>query len=513
MPFRSLARTLLVMSLTSAAVPGMMGCDQPTTPEVAQLADASQVRVERIDVQGREIRFQLAEPLAQAALAHVRPELEVSGPDLVAHQIRTRAVAASARIEDDGFVLVMTAPEDLDRANHYDARLLLAGGAVRMLGSVEVPRPSGGARANPVRVTDMKPADGQGMFSTDRDLAARVSREQELLRITFSQPVDCAELKRQGDAALIMYTTGSNHPPGFNHYLFHNPDAPVPDTVEYSGHVTCSGDQKIVTLHIPGRLYGGTEYKVHIHAPLDASGHYAQTEDFSFKTENPGLRVKVKTVANHLAYNCERSLFNGPKRCDVYIAMVGSWIDPRPPFTAHETVGTLGTWNNWLRSDYKYPDYTWMETTGPVGDDVLLISQAFDADGNESAVWGLRIAASIHAAVAAVMTASGNVYAAIPAAVGTVLEGIAEVIHNNGDDKLGTDVITLSRNGENTDLNHVASWWGMYRDRNSEIDPWEPLFWQDGRKAVVGTNKHGDIHLHYLVEEIPSSWMMIPRVL
>jgi hypothetical protein len=351
-----------------------------------------------------------------------------------------------------------------------------------------------------VHVVSMLPADGQGQFSTDPALATPVDREQQLLRLNFSGPIDCAQLKHLGSAALRVYTTGDDHPNDmYGHDMFHNPDSAAPGSSLYTGHITCSGDQKQVTFHIPGRLYGGTVYKVRVRVPTDASGHFAQAEDYTFQTENPGLRVKTTMVKNNMSYDCDSKFLPNHKYCDTYIAMIGSWTQPGD-MTAHTWPGSVGTYNDWLRSEIKFPDATWLEAAGPIADDALLIAQAFDSDGNDKAANILHVAAAVHGGVAGVMTAFQSPYAAIPAAVGAVLEAVALAIQNNDDDNLGRTYVRLSKSQSNPDQNHVGKWWGTYGTWDSS-DPYTSY----GYKVLI-PNGHGNIELHYTVDEYPAAW-------
>jgi hypothetical protein len=192
--------------------------------------------------------------------------------------------------------------------------------------------------------------------------------------------------------------------------------------------------------------------------------------------------------------------------------MVGSFVNPREN-AADETSGSLGTWDDWNISDWKDIDYLWLDTPGPIGDDVRLVATAMDSDGNQKAANLLHISAGIHTVVAAILSAAGNPWAALPGAVGALHEAIAQAIQNNDDDNLGHTVVQLSSHGDNSDGNHVADFWGMRRDPDSASDrDLGDGYWQYGRKAVIN-NKFGEIFLFYTVTETPRSWIFVPVLL
>ena len=504
----------LFLATTSLAVPLLAGCETEPTSSVETLTDAGQLRVEQVTVDGLEIRFQLAQPLSEAALVGVTAEIDADGPDPSTDELVQRTLVSTAHLEDDGFVLVLTSPEALSPSLAYEARLRLVDSTDVSLGEIVIPRVS--ARAATVRVTSINPKDDQGLQAHDPELRTPVARDLDHLTIKFSAPIHCGELKRLGRSALRIYTgTGDNdHPPGQDHDMYHDDSLISNPISDDRGHLECSADSKTVKFFPPGRFYGGTKYRVRLRVPIDTQGNFAQAEDFMFKTMNPGIRVKTHMVMNKMDgknEECDGALFNtNRRRCDTYIVMVGASANP-VAVTPRETSSTLGTWDNWLISDWKEMDHTWFETPGPIGNEVWLVAAAFDEDGNDKAANYTHVTAAVHDVVAGALSAAGNPWAALPGAVGAILHGVAEAIRNNDDDNLGRVAVQLTASGENHDPTHVAKWWGMYRDKGTPADPNHP-YGDFGRMAVI-ENKFGEILLFYTVKETPRSWSFIGEIL
>ena len=336
-----------------------------------------------------------------------------------------------------------------------------------IIGEQEVYDPNEPPDPGALRIASSYPGHAEGNVTYPRAAG--------LLRVTFEgETIDCSAMNlKNGGLRLVSMVSGVN-----NHNMFHG-DEQDSSQYYYRGTAQCDPYRNEVLFFPPGELYGDAFYKLTFTAKSTVGS--ALPVSLLFKTEQPGLRIKVNQVQNHKS-SCDPSYYGGYKYCDMYLLVAVSTM------TGDNAVATIlpdpnnySKWEDIESGTKKLIDSpTVFASPAQTGDGVMLSLLAYDSDGD-----GLK---NLLNGLGGALTQYGQID---PEALvyGGIAKALAAMVPTNSDDSMGTFEHAFVRTQKRWDTSLTVP--------HSQEDYWY------GKKY---TFQSGNVSVWIQSEEYPPSW-------